>query len=104
MTFAVWLLCWVPLQFQESGPSDQPPEDVIESIEFRGARRVPQDSLRALIITRPGDKYNQEILNRDFTALWNTGRFDALPMAPDVGRTAWWAPFAGGELPLRPTI
>src|SRR5260370_11983048 len=96
MTFAVWLLCWVPLQFQESGPSDQPPEDVIESIEFRGARRVPQDTLRALIVTRPGDKYNQAILNRDFAALWNTGRVDDLRLEPELGRTRGWGRLALG--------
>src|SRR4051812_36835375 len=27
-------------------------EDVIESIEFRGVRRVPQDTLRAMIFTK----------------------------------------------------
>src|SRR5581483_5651556 len=49
---------------------------VIDAIEFRGARRVPQDTLRALIFTKKGDIYNEEALRRDFMALWNTGRFD----------------------------
>ena len=31
-------------------------EDVIEAIEFRGARRVPQDTLKAMIFTKMGDK------------------------------------------------
>ena len=50
--------------------------DVVEAIEFRGSRRVPQDTLRALISTRKGDIFNEEVLRRDFMALWNTGRFD----------------------------
>src|SRR5438105_12573365 len=33
---------------------DAPPEDVIDSVEFRGARRVPQDTLRAMIFTKKG--------------------------------------------------
>src|SRR5579863_8879319 len=37
-------------------PEPQAFEDVIESIEFRGVRRVPQDTLRALIFTKKGDK------------------------------------------------
>ena len=35
-------------------------EDVIESIEFRGSRRVPQDTLRALIFSKKGDKLDDE--------------------------------------------
>jgi len=49
---------------------------VIAGIEFRGARRVPQDTLKAQIYTRVGDIYNEEQLRRDFMLLWNTGRFD----------------------------
>lgn len=68
---------------------DQPPEDVIELIEFRGARRVPQDTLRALIFTKKGDKYDEESLHRDFMALWNTNRFDDITMEREPGKTGW---------------
>src|SRR5437016_3370859 len=68
---------------------DRPPEDVIELVEFRGARRVPQDTLRALIFSKRGDKYDEEALHRDFMALWNTGRFDDLRMEREVGKTGW---------------
>ena len=49
---------------------------VIAGVEFRGARRVPQETLRAQIYTKKGDIFNEEILRRDFMLLWNTGRFD----------------------------
>src|ERR1019366_263869 len=49
---------------------------VIAGVEFRGARRVPQDTLRAQIYTKKGDIFTEEILRRDFMLLWNTGRFD----------------------------
>jgi outer membrane protein insertion porin family len=49
---------------------------VIAGVEFRGARRVPQDTLRAQIYTKKGDVFSEEILRRDFMLLWNTGRFD----------------------------
>jgi outer membrane protein insertion porin family len=61
--------------------------NVIESIEFRGARRVPQDTLRALIATRKGDIYNEDLLHRDFMALWNTGRFDDIRLETEPGKT-----------------
>ncbi len=64
-------------------------EDIIESIEFRGARRVPQDTLRALVISRKGDKVDPETLHRDFMALWNTGRFDDITLEREPGRTGW---------------
>ncbi len=68
---------------------EQPIDDTIELIEFRGARRVPQDTLRAMIITKKGDKYDEESLHRDFMALWNTARFDDIRMEREVGKTGW---------------
>src|SRR5665213_2740447 len=59
--------------------------DVIEAIDFRGSRRVPQDTLRALIFSRKGDVYNEETLHRDFMALWNTNRFDDITLETEKG-------------------
>ena len=66
-----------------------PPEDVIEAVEFRGARRVPQDTLRAMIFTKKGDKYDEDALHRDFMTLWNTSRFDDIRMEREAGRMGW---------------
>lgn len=68
------------------GPA-QPSGQVIESIEFRGARRVPQDTLRVLIYSKVGDIFNQETVDRDVTALWNSGRFDDVTVETEPGRT-----------------
>ena len=64
-----------------------PNGQVIEAFEFRGAKRVPQDTLKALIISKPGDIYNEETLRRDFMILWNTGRFDDIRLETEPGRT-----------------
>jgi outer membrane protein insertion porin family len=77
-----------PKPSTETAPAAAP-QDIVEGIEFRGARRVPQDTLRALIVTKPGDKYDPEQLNRDFMALWNTGRFDDIRLEREPGRTGW---------------
>ncbi len=66
-----------------------PVEDVIEAIEFRGARRVPQDTLKAMIFTKKGDKFDPDTLNRDFMVLWNTGRFDDIRLEREAGKTGW---------------
>ena len=72
-------------------------EDVVESIEFRGVRRVPQDTLRALIFTKRGDKLDEESIHRDFMALWNTGRFDDIRVEREAGRTGWILRFIMAE-------
>src|SRR5579872_5146688 len=65
------------------------PQDTIEEVDFRGSRRVPQDTLRALIVTKKGEKYDPEQLNRDFMALWNTGRFDDIRLEREPGKEGW---------------
>ncbi len=79
-----------PAKPQEPGlvkPGETP--NIIELIEFRGSRRVPQDTLRALIFTKRGDLYNEDALNRDFMALWNTGRFDDIRLEREAGTAGW---------------
>ena len=65
------------LETPQQAPIVQPLNgQVIAGIEFRGARRVPQETLKAQIYTKVGDIYNEEVLRRDFMLLWNSGRFD----------------------------
>src|ERR1017187_3212376 len=71
---------------QEAAPAVNPNGQVIEAFEFRGAKRVPQDTLKALIVSKPGDHYNEETLRRDFITLWNTGRFDDVRLEAEPGR------------------
>ncbi len=78
----------------------QPPQDIIESIEFRGARRVRQDTLQALIFSKKGDKYDEETLHRDFMALWNTGRFDDIRIEREPGKEGWIVRFVVVERPV----
>ena len=66
-----------------------PVPEIVESIEFRGSRRVPQDTLRALIFTKKGDRFEPDTLNRDFLALWNTGRFDDIKLEREPGKTGY---------------
>ncbi len=82
----------------EAAPA--PPGDFVEAIEFRGARRVPQDTLRAMIFTKKGDKYDEEVLRRDFMALWNTGRFDDIRLESEPGRTGVIVRFVLVERPV----
>jgi outer membrane protein insertion porin family len=59
--------------------------NVVESIQFRNARRVPQDTLRAMIFSKVGDVYNEDTLRRDFQLLWNSNRFDDIQLETERG-------------------
>lgn len=69
---------------EQPAPAEQ---NVVDRVEFRGARRVPQDTLRAMIATRKGDVYDEELLRRDFMLLWNSGRFDDIRLETEPGPT-----------------
>jgi outer membrane protein insertion porin family len=82
----------------------QPPDNVIEAIEFRGARRVRQDTLQALIFSKKGDRYEEDSLHRDFMALWNSGRFDDIRIEREPGKEGWIIRFVVVERPVVRTI
>jgi outer membrane protein insertion porin family len=50
----------------------------IEEIEIRGNRRIPRESILYYVQSKPGDRYNKELIQRDFEAILNLGLFDPL--------------------------
>ncbi len=40
-------------------PKSDAVQDIVEAIEFRGSRRVPQETLRAIIFSKKGDQYDR---------------------------------------------
>ncbi len=60
-------------------------ENIVEEVQFRGQRKVPQDTLRGLIFTKKGDVFDKAAVNRDFMSLWNSGRFDDLKVEQEKG-------------------
>lgn len=77
---------------QEAAAPPKPVEvsDVIDAIEFRGSRLVPQDTLRAIIFTKRGDFYDDQALHRDLMTLWNQGRFDDIRLERERSETGGW--------------
>ncbi len=63
----------------------KPGQLFIDSVEVRGSRRVPSETLKALLATKAGDIYDEELLRRDFMALWNQGRFDDIRLEAEPG-------------------
>jgi outer membrane protein insertion porin family len=66
-------------------PSEEAAKPVIQDILFRGARRTPVSTLRARIFSHAGDAYDENALERDFMALWNTGFFDDIRLEVSDG-------------------
>jgi outer membrane protein insertion porin family len=56
----------------------------IEGIEFRGLRRIPQDTMRASLHSKVGDTLDEESLRQDFQALWNSKRFDDIQVKTEM--------------------
>ena len=63
--------------------------DVISEINVSGNRRIPADTIRARIFTKPGDIYDTAALERDFNSLWNTGYFEDIKIVREQTPKGW---------------
>ncbi len=64
-------------------------QDVITDIVIHGNRRIPGESIKARIFSRPGDVYDQAAIERDFNALWNTGYFEDIRFEREQTPKGW---------------
>ncbi len=64
-------------------------QEVIAEIVIHGNRRIPADTIRARMFSKPGDVYDQAALERDFNSLWNTGYFDDLRIEREQSPKGW---------------
>ncbi len=64
-------------------------QDVISEILVHGNRRIPTDTVKARIFTKPGDIYDPAAIERDFNSLWNTGYFDDLRFEREESAKGW---------------
>ena len=63
--------------------------DVISEINVTGNRRIPADTIRAHIYTKPGDIYDPAALERDFNSVWNTGYFEDVRFSREETPKGW---------------
>ncbi len=64
-------------------------QDVITEIVVHGNRRIPAETVRARIFSRPGDVYDPAALERDFNSLWNTGYFEDIRFEREQTPKGW---------------
>ncbi len=70
-------------------PSGLSQQDVIVGVEVHNNRRIPAETVRARIFTRPGDIYDAAALERDFNSLWNTGYFEDIRFEREQTPKGW---------------
>jgi len=70
-------------------PFAQAQQDLVVGIEVHGNRRIPTETIKARIFTRPGDVYDQAALERDFNSLWNTGYFEDIRFERERTEKGW---------------
>jgi outer membrane protein assembly factor BamA len=59
---------------------------VIEGVDFRGSRQLPQDTLRTMILSKVGDAYKEDAVRRDVMILRNTNRFEDVRVSTEEGK------------------
>ena len=64
-------------------------QDLITEIVIHGNRRIPAETVRGRIFTRPGDVYDAAALERDFNSLWNTGYFEDIRFEREQTPKGW---------------
>jgi outer membrane protein insertion porin family len=85
-----------PLRAQEN--------NIIQDIQVHGNRRIPAETVKAHIFTRPGDVYDEAGLERDFHSLWNTGFFEDIRIEREESPKGWIIHFYVKEKPTIRTI
>jgi len=81
MVVSALILAFFSLTLARPALAQQPPaaQDVlIEDIEIRGNRRIPRETILYYVQSKPGDRYNPDLVRRDFEALLSQGWFDPL--------------------------
>ena len=73
--------------------------DVVSEIIVTGNRRIPGDTIKARIFTKPGDIYDSAALERDFNSVWNTGYFEDIKILREQTPKGWRIIFQVKEKP-----
>ena len=64
------------------------PAPVIERVEILNNRYLQKETLLFYVSTKPGDRFDEERLRKDFRRLWDTGFLDDLSLEVLEGRRA----------------
>src|SRR5262249_25520839 len=77
---------------------------LIEDVQVRGNRRVPADSIKYYLQTKPGQALKAATISRDVKALYSLGYFDAIRVEEEAGTQGPIVVFQVYERPLIRTV
>ena len=90
------LLSALPARAQSGGN-----ETIVERVDIRGSRRIPEDTIRAQIIqTRPGEPYSEVSVEFDLRSLYRMNYFENLEIQERDGDIGKIVTFIVSEKPL----
>ncbi len=82
-------------------PLQARPDDVlVERVDVRGNRRIPEDTIRFYIQSRPGERYDEGRLELDLRALYKSNFFEYIEIDEKDGDTGKVVTFILREKPL----
>jgi outer membrane protein insertion porin family len=93
------------LAFQDAPPgiqqgTEQSQRAMIERIDIRGNRRIPEDTIRFYIQSRPGEVFDQNRIEMDLRALYKSNFFENIEVSEKDGDTGKIITFTVKEKPL----
>ena len=77
-----------------------PAETTIERIDIRGNRRIPEETIRFYIQSRPGELYSEERLEFDLRAVYKANFFENIEIQERDGDAGKIITFIVKEKPL----
>jgi outer membrane protein insertion porin family len=79
---------------------EQSQRPMIERIDIRGNRRIPEDTIRFYIQSRPGEAFDQNRIELDLRALYKSNFFENIEVSERDGDTGKVITFTVKEKPL----
>jgi outer membrane protein insertion porin family len=77
-----------------------PDSERIEDVQVRNNRRVPTDTIKYNLQTKPGDAFNPDVIKRDVKTLYAMKYFDDIRVSEEPGKTGKIIIFEVKEKPL----
>lgn len=82
---SVVCLCAGFLLHAQDVPRPHSNPNKIEAVEISGAKRTPEDTVKALVTTKAGETYDEKTVQHDVDKLWNSGRFSDVKVTKETG-------------------
>lgn len=80
--------------------TQEPAETIIERIDIRGNKRIPEESIRFYIQSRPGEPYSEARLQSDLRSVYNAKFFESIEIQERDGDAGKIVTFIVKEKPL----